>query len=149
MNAGISVGIDFGTTNTVIAVADRNGRTQITNFNYAGEMLHIYMSALCFWEEAEGGFPRTLVEGGPWAVGQFLEGTGSHRFIQSFKTFAASRAFQETWVFRKKYQFEDLLAAFLRTLFRHADVDAGLAATNVVIGRPVRFAGQAPVKCWR
>jgi hypothetical chaperone protein len=144
MNAGISVGIDFGTTNTVIAVADRNGRMQTTNFNYAGEMLHLYMSALCFWEETEAGSARTLVEGGPWAVGQFLEGTGAHRFIQSFKTFAASRAFQETWVFRKKYQFEDLLAAFLRTLFKHADLDPNLATTNVVIGRPVRFAGQSP-----
>jgi len=144
MNAGTSVGIDFGTTNTVIAIADRDGRTQTTTFDCAGEMLHIYMSALCFWEEHEGDSPRTLVEGGPWAVAQFLEGTGAHRFIQSFKTFAASRAFQETWVFRKKYQFEDLLAAFLRTLFRHAGLDPSLAATNVVIGRPVRFAGQAP-----
>jgi hypothetical chaperone protein len=144
MDAGISVGIDFGTTNTVIAVADRNGRTQTKTFDCAGQVLHIFMSALCFWEETEGDSARTCVEGGPWAVGQFLDGTGSHRFIQSFKTFAASRAFQETWIYRKKYQFEDLLAAFLRTLFRHADLDPRLAATNVVIGRPVRFAGLAP-----
>ncbi|HEY2229954.1 MAG TPA: Hsp70 family protein [Xanthobacteraceae bacterium] len=144
MNAGLSIGIDFGTTNTVIALADRDGRTQTTTFDCAGQMLHIYMSALCFWEETEDGSARTLVEGGPWAVEQFLEGIGSHRFIQSFKTFSASRAFQETWVFRKKYQFEDILAAFLRTLLRHADLDPKLAATNVVIGRPVRFAGQAP-----
>jgi hypothetical chaperone protein len=144
MDAGISIGIDFGTTNTVIAIADRDGRAQTRIFDCAGQLLHIYMSALCFWEETQGDSTRTLVEGGPWAVGQFLEGTGSHRFIQSFKTFAASRAFQETWIYRKKFHFEDLLAAFLRTLFKHADLDPSLAATNVVIGRPVRFAGLAP-----
>ena len=144
VDAGISIGIDFGTTNTVIAIADGSGRTQTKVFDCAGRMLHIYMSALCFWEETEGESARTLVEGGPWAVGQFLDGTGSHRFIQSFKTFAASRAFQETWIFRKKFKFEDLLAAFLRTLFRHADLNQSLAATKVVIGRPVRFAGLSP-----
>jgi hypothetical chaperone protein len=37
-----------------------------------------------------------------------------------------------------------LLATFLRNLLGHAGLERGIAAKNVVIGRPVRFAGQAP-----
>ncbi|HEY6258534.1 MAG TPA: Hsp70 family protein, partial [Xanthobacteraceae bacterium] len=144
MSAEVSVGIDFGTTNTVIAVADPQGDTQVKTFDCSGEMLHIFMTALCFWEAREEGALKTFIEAGPWAVEQFLEGIETHRFIQSFKTFAASRSFQETWIFRRKYQFEDLLATFLRILLKHAELDQGVAARNVVIGRPVRFAGQAP-----
>ena len=59
-----------------------------------------------------------------WKAGRgrssnFLEGLHAHRFIQSFKTFAASATFQETRIFRERYRFEDLLTAFLRTLVRH------------------------------
>ena len=75
---------------------------------------------------------------------QFLEGLHSHRFIQSFKTFAASGTFQETRIFRERFRFEDLLAAFLRTLARHAGPDFRFDAERVVIGRPVRFAGYKP-----
>ncbi len=144
MSAELSVGIDFGTTNTVIALADADGRTQVTTFDCADEVSHVFMTALCFWETRGAGRPKTLVEGGPWAVEQFLAGIGTHRFIQSFKTFAASRAFQETWIFRKRFQFEDLLETFLRNLFGHAGLKPGGVATKVVVGRPVRFAGQNP-----
>jgi hypothetical chaperone protein len=143
-SSDITVGIDFGTTNTVIALADSNGQTEAVKFNFGHEVLRVFMSALCFWEEKREGVLQTRVEGGPWAVDRFLDGVGSHRFIQSFKTFAASRAFQETRIFRQKFQFEDLLAAFLRTLWRHGDLGLTNPNKNVVIGRPVRFAGSNP-----
>jgi hypothetical chaperone protein len=86
----------------------------------------------------------THVEGGPWAIDKFLEGSSPHRFIQSFKTFAASSAFRDTRIFRERFSFEDLLAAFLRTLLTHTDSDFSFVADRIVIGRPVRFAGAAP-----
>jgi hypothetical chaperone protein len=141
-DADTTIGIDFGTTNTVIAVANASGQFEARTFNCGADTLRVYMSALCFWEETRE--QGTQVEGGPWAVERFLEGIGTHRFIQSFKTFAASRAFQETWIFRKKFKFEDLLSTFLRTLWRHAGFDLDMRTANVVIGRPVRFAGNKP-----
>ena len=63
----------------------------------------MFVSALCFWDERHGSGRRTFVEGGPWAVEQFLEGLHSHRFIQSFKTFAASGTFQETRSFASAF----------------------------------------------
>ena len=102
------------------------------------------MTALCFWDERHGNGLRTQVEGGPWAIEQFLEGLHAHRFIQSFKTFAASATFKETRIFRERYGFEDLLSAFLRTLARHGGSRLDWGARNVVIGRPVQFAGYNP-----
>lgn len=140
-----AIGIDFGTTNTVIALAGPDGKARAVTFEHGSESLRVFLSALCFWEERREGALQLLVEGGPWAVGKFVEDSHPHRFIQSFKSYAASREFQETWIFRRKFQFEDLLAAFLRTLLRHSGLDIGSAARGkVVIGRPVRFAGPGP-----
>ncbi|MCB8822569.1 Hsp70 family protein [Microvirga rosea] len=140
----LSIGIDFGTSNTVVAIADPNGNVEALTFHHAGHALKVYVTALCFWDERHGNGLKTRVEGGPWAIEQFLEGLTAHRFIQSFKTFAASATFQETRIFRERFRFEDLLSTFMRTLLSHAGGRLELSASNVVIGRPVEFAGFNP-----
>ncbi|MGO4706903.1 Hsp70 family protein [Microvirga sp. 2MCAF38] len=140
----ISIGIDFGTSNTVVAIADGQGKVEAITFDHQGSVHNVYVTALCFWDERHGNGLRTEVEGGPWAIEQFLDGLTAHRFIQSFKTFAASATFQETRIFRERYRFEDLLSAFLRTLQKHAGSSFDLKARNVAIGRPVQFAGSNP-----
>ncbi|KAA2237736.1 Hsp70 family protein [Salinarimonas soli] len=140
----LSIGIDFGTSNTVVALAGPDGKAQAITFDHRGERLKVYATALCFWDEVRGAGRETRVEGGPFAIEQFLEGLQAHRFLQSFKTFAASASFQETRIFRDRYRFEDLLATFLRTLLRHAEGLDLAAAPRVVVGRPVRFAGTHP-----
>jgi len=140
----LSIGIDFGTSNTVVAIADGQGRVEALTFDHRGSDLKVYVTALCFWDERHGNGLRTRVEGGPWAIDQFLEGLTAHRFIQSFKTFAASQSFQETRIFRERYRFEDLLSTFLRTLKRHGGERFDLSAGSVIVGRPVQFAGTHP-----
>lgn len=135
-----AIGIDFGTSNTVVAVAGPDGRVEAVTFDHHGTALDIYVTALCFWQENR----RLRVEGGPFAIDQFLSGLEHHRFIQSFKTFAASSSFVETRIFRERFGFEDLLSTFFRTLLGHGDRDLDLAASTVVVGRPVRFAGARP-----
>jgi hypothetical chaperone protein len=139
-----SIGIDFGTSNTVVAIAGSDGQVEGLKFEHRGEDLKVYVTAMCFWDERHGNGFRTEVEGGPWAIDQFLEGLSAHRFIQSFKTFAASGTFKETRIFRERYRFEDLLSTFLRTLVRHGGSRLDWGARNVVIGRPVQFAGFNP-----
>jgi hypothetical chaperone protein len=140
----LSIGIDFGTSNTVVAIADSSGRVEALTFDHGGTTLKVYVTALCFWDERHGNGLRTNVEGGPWAIERFLDGLTAHRFIQSFKTFAASATFQETRIFRERFRFEDLLSTFVRTLLRHGGDCFDLSAKNVVIGRPVEFAGHNP-----
>lgn len=137
-----SIGVDFGTSNTVVALATGDGRVDAIRFSHGGAALSVYTSALCFWQERSGLPPSA--EGGPWAIDRMLDGRHELRFMQSFKTFAASRSFESTTIFRQRFQFEDLLAAFLRTLGRHAGTGFDLAGARVVIGRPVRFAGADP-----
>ena len=139
-----SIGIDFGTSNTVVAIAAGDGRVETLRFEHGGTVQNVYASALCFWQERQGSSLPPGVEGGPWAIERLLEGETALRFIQSFKTFAASRSFQSTTIFRQKLHFEDLLAAFLRTLVRHAGAGLDLTAARVNIGRPVRFSGSRP-----
>ncbi|WP_426438767.1 Hsp70 family protein [Bradyrhizobium genosp. P] len=140
----VSIGVDFGTSNTVVALADGDGRVEAIRFEHGGRTHSVYVSAICFWEDRPGAGLHPRAEGGPWAIEQFLEGRSIHRFIQSFKTFAASSAFTTTQIFRQRYKFEDLLAAFLRTLTRHAGDGFDLGAPTVMVGRPVRFAGGNP-----
>ncbi|WP_315835259.1 Hsp70 family protein [Bradyrhizobium prioriisuperbiae] len=137
----VSIGIDFGTSNTVIALATGDGRVEGIRFDHGGSSHSVYPTAMCFWEEGPG---NVRVAGGPWAIAQFLEGDSVHRFIQSFKTFAASSAFNFTQIFRNRYKFEDLLATFLRTVARNAGAGFELAAPTIMVGRPVRFAGGNP-----
>lgn len=139
-----SIGIDFGTSNTVVALASDDGRVETIRFEHGGTTQSVFASALCFWQEQSGAGLPPRAEGGPWAIEHFLEGSTALRFIQSFKTFAASRSFQSTIIFRQRFHFEDLLTAFLRTLTRHAGERLDLAASRVTIGRPVCFSGSRP-----
>ena len=135
----VSLGIDFGTSNTVVALATPEG-VETLRFSHGEERVGVYASALCFWQERRGLPPQA--EGGPWAFDRLIDPTGPLRFLQSFKTLAASRNFQSTTIFGQRHGFEDLLAAFLRTLMRHSGLD--FSGARVTIGRPVRFAGAAP-----
>jgi hypothetical chaperone protein len=134
-----TIGIDFGTTNTVIAISDRPGEVRFVRFDHRGESLSSVLSALCFWSENTPDGRRTYCESGPWAVDQYLDRYGSVRFLQSFKTFAASKAFAQTRIFGAAYNYEDIMAAFLRSVLDHAQIATG--ECRVVVGRPVRFAG--------
>lgn len=140
----VSIGVDFGTSNTVVALATPEGRVEALRFSHGGQLHTVFVSALCFWQERGTGDLLPRAEGGPWAIARVLDDHGPHRFLQSFKSFAANRNFQSTIIFRQRFAFEDLLATFLRSVQRHADRPIDFADARVTIGRPVRFVGQNP-----
>src|ERR1700731_1673794 len=81
-------------------------------------------------------------EGGPWAIDHFIEFPGETRFLQSFKTFAGSPLFDTTGIFGKRFRFEDILEAFFRTVRKHGGEPLQHLPKTLVLGRPVKFAGQ-------
>ena len=142
----LTIGIDFGTTNSVVAAADPTTGAELVRFTVEGGEITTFRSALSFqFHAAEGeGRPERVVEAGPWAIEAYVDDPHETRFIQSFKTFAASAAFTETRIHDRRYTFEDLLAAFLLKLRHHAGAAMADLPPRVIVGRPVTFAGSRP-----
>jgi len=141
-----TIGVDFGTTNTVVSLTHGDDHARLVRFTIDNRELFAFRSALSFHtvQGAAGAVNERVVEAGPWAIEAYLEDPLETRFIQSFKTFAASAAFTETRILNKRYQFEDLLAAFLLRLRDHAGAQMDALPPRIVVGRPVTFAGSSP-----
>ena len=139
---GVTLGIDFGTTNTVLSVAAPDGTTAVLSVPKDGVEITGYRSILCFWQDRETG--ERTVESGPWAMDVFVNAPHSTRMLQSFKTFAASKSFTDTPVFGKRFKFEDILTTFLETVAARLGDRLPPKGNRVVIGRPVIFAGASP-----
>ncbi|MEH6675959.1 Hsp70 family protein [Phenylobacterium sp.] len=140
---GFTLGVDFGTTNTVVALALPGEPARLVRFPAPEGELFAFRSALAFHAPPEHPTERT-VEAGPWAIEAYVEDPLETRFIQSFKTFAASANFTETQILGRRYAFEDLLSAFLLKLRDHAGAALNDLPGRVIVGRPVTFAGAAP-----
>jgi hypothetical chaperone protein len=137
------IGIDFGTTNTVISTLSGGGDARLIAFAAPAGDLIAFRSALSF-HAAEGEPSRRVIEAGPWAIDAYVEEPLETRFIQSFKTYAASPLFQETRILGRRYEFEDLLSAFLLRLRAHAGDAWPSGGPTCIVGRPVNFAGLRP-----
>ncbi|WCT73852.1 Hsp70 family protein [Sphingomonas naphthae] len=135
------IGLDFGTTNTVIAAGSGGGSGLVAIEGPAGTE-PVFRSALCFWhdEAVRGGLAH---EAGPWAISEYLAYPEDSRFIQSFKSVAASASFEQASVFEKRFRFEDLGRLFLDRLRARAD-GAFAKPARLIVGRPVEYAGGLP-----
>ena len=87
--AASALGLDFGTTNTVVALADGQGGSHLVDFAGDEATGPVFRSALCFWEE-ERAWQGIASEAGPWAISEYLQSPLDSRFVQSFKSVAAS-----------------------------------------------------------
>ena len=137
-----TIGIDFGTTNTVVATGSGGESTLVSFAQDTGSIIP-FRSALSFyrpWDDPKG----RVVEAGPWAIEAYVDEPVETRFIQSFKSYAASPLFSETRILERRYLFEDLLSAFLLQMRGHAGEALRDLPTKLVVGRPVSFAGLQP-----
>ncbi|HEX3348312.1 MAG TPA: Hsp70 family protein [Acetobacteraceae bacterium] len=134
------IGIDFGTTNSVVAVLSADGSASATRFAVGSEQLDVFRSVLCFWPEETRARKLLHHAAGPAAIAAYLDDPLDSRLIMSMKTYLAQRSFTRTQLFGRPFTLERLIAVFLRAFF-----DAGgltFADARVVAGRPVRFAGE-------
>lgn len=138
-----ALGLDFGTTNTVVARGDADGEATLVDF--AGEHAtgSVFRSALCFWEE-ERAWEGIAREAGPWAIAEYLQSPLDSRFVQSFKSVAASPTFERAMLFNRPFRFEDLGRVFLQRLVAHAGQALAERPARVIVGRPVEYAGARP-----
>ena len=137
-----AIGLDFGTTNSVVARVGADGQPYLIDFAAPGEISAVFRSALCFYEDDSG---RGLAcEAGPWAIAEYLEFPQGSRFLQSFKSVAASATFEHASIFDKRMRFEELGRLFLAKLASHTGGALAHPPQRVVVGRPVHYAGGRP-----
>ncbi|WOJ89633.1 Hsp70 family protein [Methylocapsa polymorpha] len=136
----IGLGVDFGTTNSVVALAYPGGHVESLSWPSAFGPTETFRTALMFWREGRN---KVRHVAGPEAIARAINPEGEQRFIQSIKTHLASPLFTETRLYGERFTIERLVATFLERLF---DQDALHAAGSptVVAGRPVVFAGERP-----
>jgi hypothetical chaperone protein len=134
-----TVGLDFGTTNSAIGVADENGVT-LARFSHKGGLTDTFRSVLYFHPDVRDKNGRYESIAGPRALDRYLEAEGKGRLLQSLKSYVADRSFQATSIFTRTHTIVDLLSLLLADLRARAEEQLGPLGSRIVVGRPVHFA---------
>ncbi len=130
----ISCGIDFGTSNTSVAL-DREGEISLVPV----EQAHVTIPSAIFFQRADnkGVYGRT-------AVDLFLN-RQQGRFMRSLKrVLGTSLMKQGTVVNGVSMNFSAIITSFLQHIKDKADFVAGQEIENVIMGRPVHFVDNDP-----
>ena len=139
MNSPI-IGIDFGTTNSVVAVLGADGTVTTARFPAGQETLDVFRSVLCFWNEEARASVTLRHAAGPAGIEAYLDDPLDTRLIMSMKSYLAQRSFQETRIYGRPFTLQQMIATFLRSLAASAGLQ--LDGARIIAGRPVRFAGE-------
>lgn len=119
-------GIDFGTTNSALAIYDEDTREIHSTI--------IIPSLIYFHQE-----PRLGYVVGEAAISAYLSDNMKGRFIKSVKQILSRSSFTETRIHNRRYSASDLVAIILKELKDRADRLTGQDCRKAVIGRPVFF----------
>jgi hypothetical chaperone protein len=122
-------GIDFGTSNSAVALADADGARLLPLQDSATTV----PTALFFsFEDGSTTFGRE-------AMRRYLA-RDEGRLLRSIKSLLGTALYDETTQIRtRRYQFSEIIAAFLGFLRSAAESELGEAPRQVVIGRPAFF----------
>ncbi|MEM6990891.1 MAG: Hsp70 family protein [Myxococcota bacterium] len=139
--AGTHVGIDFGTSNSALAVADAAGHVEFVDFSLLGNETQSYRSLLFFDPEEQVVHQPIQYYAGTEAIEAYLEALGEGRLVQSFKTHLTTASLGRTLMGHHQISLDDMLSLFFLRLRKHLEEQAGLVPTQLMLGRPVSFAG--------
>jgi hypothetical chaperone protein len=137
------VGIDFGTTNSAVAIAEATGSSRLVPLTVGTQVFETFRSVL-FFEKQEDRLGTTLAHwAGPEAIEAYLDSEGEGRFVQSVKSYLASKDFTGTNILGKQFGIEPLVSLILKDLKAKAETSAGPLPRTIVVGRPAHFVGEA------
>jgi hypothetical chaperone protein len=141
--SGPVVGIDFGTTNSSMALARQDGEVQLASFPSSGGRKTQSFRSVIYLEQARdaSGVRRVRSMTGPAAIERYLEAEKKGRLIQSLKSYLPSRTFTGTSIFGRHYTVERLVSTILSDLRESAERQFGAPIRQALVGRPVRFVG--------
>jgi hypothetical chaperone protein len=130
------LGVDFGTTNSVVALLGEDGLVRTRRFAFGAAELDVFRTVLCFTREESRGRVAVNHEAGPFAIEAYLDDPAESRLIMSMKTYLAQRSFLQTNIFGRLFTLEQMVALFLGAL-----LGRDYAGARITAGRPVTFAG--------
>jgi hypothetical chaperone protein len=136
------IGVDFGTTNTVVTRLLPDGTAHTVRHRFGAAELDVVRTLLCFWNEGTGDRVALRHGVGPAAIEAYLDDPVDTRLMMSLKSYLAQGSFTETRVFGRSYSLQDLIGLFLRAILPPCAGE--VPGATVVAGRPVRFAGDNP-----
>lgn len=136
-----AIGIDFGTTNSSVALATGGSNVELVPFAYGGGHTEAYRSLLYLEHVKERGRVSIKSWTGPTAIEQYLAAETKGRLIQSLKSHLSSRSLTSTDVFGRRQTIEALIARILADLREQAERHFGIPIRHATVGRPVRFVG--------
>ena len=122
-------GIDFGTTNSALAIYDEEKKEIIDT---------IIIPSLIYFPSISSPSQEKYVIGEK-AIESYLEDNMQGRFIKSIKQILSRSSFIETRIQNKRYNASDLVALILKELKERADQIVGYDCKKAIIGRPVFF----------
>jgi hypothetical chaperone protein len=136
------IGIDFGTTNSSVALADRDSTVRLATFSSRGSLTPSFRSVLYFEQsKSAGGLKRTHSLTGPAAIERYLEADEKGRLIQSLKSHLPSRTLTGTEIFGRRHKLEDIVSRMLSDLRKQAERQFERPIRHAMVGRPVQFVG--------
>lgn len=136
-----TVGIDFGTSSSAVALADRDGRVRFAQLPALDGPAPSWRTLLFFDpEDQRVTLPIQYTAGGE-AIAAYLELLGEGRLVQSFKTHLTAASLGRTQIAHHAIGLDDMIALFLLRLRQRAEAQLGQPIATATIGRPVRFAG--------
>lgn len=137
------IGLDFGTTNSALAVATPDGASRLVAVRHANERLSTFRSILYFDEEERDRNGRPFAFAGPAAMDAYLERGAEGRLIQSVKSWLANPNFTSTSIFNSRFTLENLVGFIVARMIDATEEPEALADNMlkhpVVVGRPARF----------
>ncbi|OYU13007.1 MAG: heat-shock protein [Comamonadaceae bacterium PBBC1] len=132
-----TLGIDFGTSNSAMAWRGPQGAAHLICLE--GEALAMPTAVFYNAEDQSTHFGRD-------AIRHYLEGTEG-RLMRSLKSLLGSPLLLETTqIGHQQISFQDIIGTFLSCLHERASQSLGMAPRRVVMGRPVHFVDEDPMR---
>jgi hypothetical chaperone protein len=132
-----SLGIDFGTTNSAVALADATESPRLAQFQTAAGTTDTFRSILYFEHKPARGAESVFA--GPSAVQHYRQAAHKGRFLQSLKAYLGDASFTGTNIGGRHRTLPELIAMIVQRLLRSAEETLGPLPARAIVGRPVHF----------
>jgi hypothetical chaperone protein len=132
-----ALGIDFGTTNSAVALADGSGPPRLAHFASPTGPTDTFRSILYFEPKPVRG--QESVFAGPQAVQHYRQALHKGRFLQSLKAYLGDAGFTGTNIGGRHRTLPQLIALIVQRLLRAAGESLGQLPVRAVVGRPVHY----------